>query len=127
MSKAYFERLWTVYELATFCKKHHGQLEGRLLLLCLEWPSTLNPCKSRRLSSGEVGWLANFRCLDAQCYKPSDRAMLLGLIEREWSSTEQFDDFVRTELTQVLAQSKAAYQGALSRVAGESFAMVFGD
>ena len=26
----------------------------------------------------QVAWFSNFSCLDAKCYKPSDRAMLLA-------------------------------------------------
>ena len=44
VSPQYFRRLWTVYELATFCRMHEGRLESRLLLLSLDWPSTLHPC-----------------------------------------------------------------------------------
>lgn len=127
VSEEYFRRLWTVYELATFCRQHTGQLDGRLLLLSLEWPSTINPFKQQSLDGRELSWLKNFSCLDARCYKPSDRAMLLGFIEKEWESTDRFDAFVRTKLLQVLAQSKLSYQGQLGRVAQESFQLVFSD
>ena len=98
----YFKRLWCVYELATFCRAHRADLRARLLLLSLRWPSTLQPFKRAELSAREEAWLANFSCLQARCYKPSDRARLLAAIRDQWRSEAAFDHFVRTELLQVL-------------------------
>jgi len=50
VSGSYFARLWCVYELAYFCSKHGQDLDHRLLLLSLHWPSTLSPFKSKGLS-----------------------------------------------------------------------------
>ena len=128
VSAAYFERLWCVYELATFCKRHTGgELRRRLLLLSLEWPSTLAPWKRHGLSAAEEGWLQHFRCVRAKCYKPSDRAMLLSRIRGEWGSEEAFDTFVHTELRAVMVQSKAQYQRQMSAVAADSVDLLFGD
>ena len=84
-------------------------------------------CKQRKLSTAEASTLASFSCLNAQCFKPSDRAMLLGFIRKEWGSEEIFDKFVRTELVQVMGQSKATYQAKLRDNAIQSFECVFGD
>ena len=99
----------------------------RLLLLSLEWPSTLNPCKRKELTGAEAEMIAGFSCLKAQCYKPSDRAMLLRKIREQWDSEQEFDRFVQTELVRVIAESKAIYQGQLRANAVQSFEYVFGD
>ena len=122
-----YRRLWCVYELATFCRMHTADLSSRLLLLSIKWPSALSPFKRGALSSEEVGWLDGFRCLQAKCFKPADRAMLLGRIREEWGSEAAFDTFVRTELKAVMAQSKRRYQQRILTVAGEAFELIFGD
>ena len=127
VSAEYFERLWTVYELATFCKANQQQLSSKLLVLSLEWPSSLNPFKRKGLSDREIAWLSNFRCRNARCYKPSDRALLLAAIRSKWGSEAAFDDFVRTELLEVMRVSKARYQQQLWDTAGRNFELVFGD
>ena len=117
-----------VYELATFCKRHQGdELRRKLLLLSLEWPSALAPWKRRELSAAEEGMLRRFRSVRAKCFKPSDRAMLLGRIRDEWDSEEAFDTFVHNELREVMVQSKAQYQRRMGQVAAESFDLLFGD
>ena len=127
VSEAYFRRLWTVYELATFCKANAGQLRSKLLLLSLEWPSSLHPCKRGSLSDKEEAWLAGFSCVRAECYKPSDRARLLGAIREQWGSEGAFDAFVRTELLGVMRESKAVYKQQLLSVALRSLELVMGD
>ena len=92
-----------------------------------EWPSTLNPCKQKELTGAEAEMIAGFSCLKAQCYKPSDRAMLLRKIREQWGSEQEFDRFVQTELVRVIAESKAVYQGQLRANAAQSFEYVFGD
>ena len=127
VSEAYFGRLWTVYELATFCKANEGQLRSKLLLLSLEWPSSLHPCKRGSLSGKEEAWLADFSCVRAECYKPSDRARLLGAIREQWGSEGAFDTFVHTELLGVMRESKAVYKRQLLSVALRSLELVMGD
>ena len=127
VSAEYFERLWTVYELATFCKANQQQLSSKPLVLSLEWPSSLYPFKRKGLSNREIAWLSNFRCRNARCYKPSDRALLLAAIRSKWGSEAAFDDFVRTELLEVMRVSKARYQQQLWDTAGRNFELVFGD
>ena len=127
VSAAYFERLWTVYELASFCREHRGKLRARLLLLSLEWSSTWSVLKTSRLSADERQRLESFCCLDAQCYKPSDRAELLSTIRREWGSEDAFDAFVRTELLEVLQVSKEQYMSQMAGVAMGSAQLMLGD
>ena len=74
-----------------------------------------------------AGWFSNFRGERAKCFKPSDRAMLLGRIRDEWGSEEAFDKFVHTELREVMVQSKAQYQRRMKEVAAESVDLLFGD
>ena len=126
VSPDYFCRLWTVYELATFCKLKRSELGKSLLLLSLDWPRTYSPLKRRQLSSAEVRQLRDFSCLDATCYKPSDRAMLLQRISNEWGSIEVFDEFVRTELLKLMKDSKVQYHSRLAQVAAESVELLLG-
>ena len=127
ISPAYFERLWTVYELATFCKLHRNNLKSRLLLLSLEWPSTLSPAKTSQLTRAERAQLQSFSCVTAQCYKPSDRADLLAKIRAEWTSEANFDAFVHNEVLEVLELSKQQYTRQLATVATESVQLLLGD
>jgi hypothetical protein len=127
VSEAYFSRLWTVYELATFCRAHRNRLRSKLVMISVEWPSSLSPLKRGGLSAREERWLEGFSCLHARCYKPSDRARLLGNIRAQWGSEGAFDTFVRTELLEVMRESKAVYERQLWSVAAESFELVFGD
>ena len=105
---------------------HKADLQSRLLLLSIEWPSSLSPFKRGALSKRERGWLREFSCLKAQCYKPADRAMLLAKIREEWKSEAAFDEFVRTELYNVLVQSKMQYQQRILNIAGNAFELIFG-
>ena len=127
VSEAYFKRLWTVYELATFCKANRGQLRSKLLLLSLEWPSSFNPFKRGSLSKHEEEWLSGFSCKRVETYKPKDRARLLGSIREQWGSEDAFDEFVHTELLSVLRDSKAQYRRQLLDVATRSLELVMGD
>ena len=95
------------------------------------------PCGMRIQNGGVKLWF--FNCLEAECTKPSDRAMLLGRIRAEWhvtgeegveaakSGEEAFNEFVRTELKDYVAESKRRYQGQLREVLARSFNLVFGD
>ena len=115
-----------MYELATFCRMHKGHLDSRLLLLSLTWPSVFNPLKSSRLSEEELAPLTGFRLADVQCAMPRDRAIMLDALRREWGSEAPFEDFVRTQLPQVLAASKQRYSRQMASVAGRAFGMAFG-
>jgi len=97
-----------------------------MLLLSLEWPATWSPLKRRRLTTAEAAQLRDFSCLDASCYKPADRAMLLQRIEDEWGSAAEFDTFVRTELRDVMADCKLQFHGRMARIAAESIELVLG-
>ena len=43
ISPGYFRRLWCVYELSEFVLLHRKSLEGRLLVIGLDWPAWWNP------------------------------------------------------------------------------------
>jgi hypothetical protein len=124
-----------VYELATFCQhvlRVDGrfkieQLGNRLVLLSPEWPSSLHPCKNSALSESELAPLRNFKCANARCHRPSDRALLLGSIRREWGTLEAFESFVHHELRQVYEVSKQRYTTQLSRVSLETANLMLGD
>ena len=69
-----------VFELATFCKMHQRDLRGKLLLLSLDWSSSLNPFHSGRLTAAERAQFVDFSCLKLQCTKPADRAFVLAQV-----------------------------------------------
>ena len=69
-----------VFELATFCKMHQRDLRGKLLLLSLDWSSSLNPFHSGRLTEAERAHFVDFSCLKLQCTKPADRAFVLAQV-----------------------------------------------
>ena len=73
-------------------------------------------------------WLSEFRCRDAQCWRPVDRAVLLHEIRSAWGSEAAFDDFVRAQMPALLARSKRRFRGGLfwAEVA-RMFDLVFGD
>ena len=105
---------------------HKDHLSSRLLLLSPTWPSVFSPFKSGLLSEKELAPLTGFRLADVQCAMPRDRAIVLGSIRREWGSEAAFEDFVRTQLPQVLATSKQRYSRQMASVAGRAFGMAFG-
>ena len=118
-----------VYELAMFTRGMHlpGAAHGKLLLLSLDWPSTLSPLKAKGLSRKEEARFRDFSCLKAQCYMPADRAFLLERIRDEWGSEQAFDNFVHKELPTIFAESKRRFQKQLARVGAESFELLFGE
>ena len=104
----------------------HGLFRVKVESL-LDWPSSFSPFKANELTETETRWLTSFRCADAGCYKPSDRATLLERIRAEWGGEAQFEDFVHTKLVGVFAEKKRVYQTRLLHVAAESFELLFGD
>ena len=123
-----------VYEMATFCRDYKefnalDRLKDDLLLLSLEWPGSLSLarlCFSTDLTDEELDPLVNFKCRNARCFKPMDRAVVLAAIRRDWGSETAFDKFVREVLPGVLRESKKRYSTQLSRLAGRSFNLAFG-
>jgi len=117
VSPAYFERLWCVFELAYFVKKYSGPLkrylDQDLLLVSVEWSTYLNFCQSDELTPAELEPLQAFRCRDARTNRPSDRALLLAAIRREWGTEDEFDMFVRKELPPLLKHQKMRYTRTL--------------
>merc|ERR1712060_142887 len=113
VTESYFTRVWCVYELATFCKALEGHGEKKLLLYCLDWPSSINPFRSAKVTEEEKSYFRNFSCRKAMCFKPADRGYVLGEIRRVRGSEESFDDYVRVKLPMVFERSKAEYSGQL--------------
>ena len=114
-------------EIATFCKAHRGQLDERLILLSLDWPSALDPRGSAELTAAELAPLRSFNCRDALCFKASDRGAVLKAVYEEYGSAEAFDQFVRTELPPILAECKRQYRSLLPRVILRNLLLVLGD
>ena len=142
-----------VFELATFCKMHQRDLRGKLLLLSLDWSSSLNPFHSGRLTSAERAYFVDFSCLKLQCTKPADRAFVLAQVvsfpctspapavracqlvsptapveqvREKWGSEDEFDAFVRNELPELLETGKRRYFGQPWRVLANAFDALFG-
>ena len=119
-----------MYELAVFTRDNGmhlpGAAHGKLLLLSLDWPSSLNPFKRTRLSAHEKNLIATFSCRDADCFMPRDRATVLGEIRQKFGNEDAFDQFVRTHLPAVLERSKREYSSNLLNVAAEALEKSFG-
>uniref|UniRef100_A0A7S4I6M5 Uncharacterized protein n=1 Tax=Prymnesium polylepis TaxID=72548 RepID=A0A7S4I6M5_9EUKA len=134
-SPTFWGRLWCVYELATFCQHVlwvDGRLDtqklgNRLVLLSPDWPATLNPFKGTPLSERELVPLRGFKCADARCHRPSDRALLLSAIRRDWGSLEAFESFVRVELVRVFELSRQRYNSQLCRISLDTANLLLGD
>lgn len=127
ISENYFANLRCVYELATFCDMHERDLMDRLLLFSPTWPSIFRPSMHTVLLDKERAWLSDFRCREAICAKPADRAVILKDIRRRWQSEDAFDAFVHDTLPEILLESKAQYQRRMRTVALQCCELVLGD
>ena len=65
----------------------------------------------------EREWITGFRCRDAGCFKPSDRAIVLQVVRDKFGSEDKFDEFVHVQLLKVLERSKREYSSKLWDVA----------
>jgi len=126
VSSTYFTRIWCVYELASFCKMLESDMERQLLLFSLDWPSSIIQCKSSKVSKDESAYFKEFKCRNAKCYKPADRAWVLEKIRNEWGSEQAFDKYVRNTLPSIFAESKEIYREQLKTVANRSLERLFG-
>jgi hypothetical protein len=148
-----------VYELAVFTRDNGmhlpGAASGKLLLLSLDWPSSLTPLKRTRLSEHEKQLITTFSCRNADCFMPrgvpvcgsnpekqtvclicyshacgphdgTDRATVLAAIREKFGSEAAFDQFVRTHLPAVLERSKREYSSNLLNVAADALERSFG-
>jgi hypothetical protein len=125
---SYFTRLWTTFELATYCKVHQGHLKDRLSFLSLKWATTWNflwLLKRVELSQSERRQLATYSCTDANCYMPADRMVVLAFIRQTWGSEENFDEFVRTELPEILRKGKEDFMWRSLRTMNSVLELLF--
>jgi len=133
VSKAYFSRLWCVYELATFCRKYQGPLrkflDQDLMLLSVEWSDTLAVFSSTPSmpTPDELEPLRSFSCREATCLRASDRAVLLADIRREWGSEAAFDAYVQAELPAIYASNKLRYSQSMATSTADHLDLAFGD
>ena len=105
----YLSRLWCVYELSEFVLLHRKSLEGRLLVIGLDWPAWWNPINWFRdptLSKAERRMVARFSCRLARCERTADRQHILAEIRKGWGSEESFDVWMQDSMEQVLLWSK---------------------
>ena len=139
LSDRYFGRLWCVYELATFCRAHSVH---DVLFLSIDWAGQevwwkwLNPMQwvglftsnssSEQLDQRERNMLLDFRCRDAHCTRPVDKAVLLSKIREQWGSEMAFEAFVRNDLVKALAEGKRSFANRRRQVVAETFALLFG-
>ena len=87
----------------------------------------LSQFKDPELTDEEHAAFRDFRCRDARCFKPADRAYVLKAIRNEWGTEEAFDRYVQTELPKILAVSKRAYSERLVRLLQSNLDHMFGD
>ena len=109
MGEQYLLRLWCVYELSEFVLLHRKSLEGRLLVIGLDWPAWWNPLSWLRtptLSKAERRMIARFSCRAARGEKTADRQHILAEIRKGWGSEESFDVWMQDSMEQVLLWSK---------------------
>jgi hypothetical protein len=116
-----------VYELATFCRAHKKDLDRRLILLSLSWPSIVNPFKSVEPTEEELELILKFDCRNARCFKPSDCAAVKEAIRKEWQSEEKFNEWVRSELPAIFAACKRQYSSLLLNYVTEKLGHMTGE
>ncbi len=112
LGDTYFSRLWTTFELATYCKVHQGQLEDRLFFVSLKWATTWRISwlfQRVELDQFEIEQLTKYSCLDADCFMPADRVVVLAAIRKTWGSEQNFDNFVKTELSELVRKGKEEF------------------
>ena len=129
VSPNYFRRVWCVFELARFCilyQKSRKMMKERLILLNLQWPGILWPFKNTELTAEEKMWFENFSLKETSAFKPSDKAEVLEKISQMWGKPENFEEFVRTELVDIFAESKRRYAHQIRRIALSALETTFG-
>ena len=87
----------------------------------------MSPFKSAELSEGELQQLYEFRCQDARCFKPADRAYVMAAIVEEFGSEAAFDLYVRKELPGILAECKKRYSRLLQTIGAQNLEHIAGE
>ena len=95
-------------------------------LLNLQWPGILWPFKNTELTAEEKMWFENFSLKETSAFKPSDKAEVLEKISQMWGKPENFEEFVRTELVDIFAESKRRYAHQIRRIALSALETTFG-
>ena len=129
VSPNYFRRVWCVFELARFCilyQKSRKMMKERLILLNLQWPGILWPFKNTELTAEEKMWFEKFSLKETSAFKPSDKAEVLEKISQMWGKPENFEEFVKTELVDIFAESKRRYAHQIRRIALSALETTFG-
>jgi hypothetical protein len=101
-------------------------MKERLILLNLQWPGILWPFKNTELTAEEKMWFENFSLKETSAFKPSDKAEVLEKISQMWGKPENFEEFVRTELVDIFAESKRRYAHQIRRIALSALETTFG-
>ena len=63
---------------------------------------------------------------ETSAFKPSDKAEVLEKISQMWGKPENFEEFVRTELVDIFAESKRRYAHQIRRIALSALETTFG-
>jgi len=95
LSWQYFERLWCVYEWASFLVYHRPEN----VQICVE--AFLRP-SSRALY---VDAIKNFSVASAKCYHEADRTVLKTKVAQYYNSEEDFENFARSTAIALVARS----------------------
>ncbi len=128
LGETYFTRLWTTFELAAYCYVHQNNLAYRLEFLSFKWATTWNfllMFRRVQLDKSEKDQLATYSCLDANCYLPADRMVVLAFIRKMWGSEEAFDEFVRTKLPEILRKGKEDFMWRSIRIMNSVLELLF--
>ncbi len=77
------------------------------------------------LDKDEIRQLSEYSCLDAQCFLPADRVVVLASIRQSWGSEENFDNFVRNKLPAVLLKGKKDFMWRSVQIMYRVFELLF--
>ena len=92
--------------------------------MSLDWLSQKS--SSPQLTPEEMGFFNNFSCSQLRSSKPADRAFLFNSIRQVWGSEEDFEQYVKQVLPDIMSQSKKKYLGQKKSVMLRVFDLSFG-